>query len=251
MKHNNGRLLNLTNVLYTPDLSRSLVSLNRLFNKKSSITKEKNEFVINLDNVLSLSGSVNNNLWELSPLFEMNNSVALCFSSSLSVDWHARLGHPSSAYLKKLIPLAKCVDNCETCKMCKSTKLPFKGKFSPALENLEAIHLDLVGPFQTRSVSGCRYFLTIVDQFSGFKTVKLLKHKSETLTMLEEFVSWAENQTGKKIKQIISDNGGEFTSIFFQEFCRERGIAQHFAPAYTPQNNGMAERANRAILDKA
>jgi hypothetical protein len=72
----------------------------------------------------------------------------------------------------------------------------------------------LVGPFQTRSVSDCWYFLTIVDQFSGWKLIKLLKYKSETLSGLEKFVAWAENQTGKKVKQIISDNGGEFKSIF-------------------------------------
>jgi transposase InsO family protein len=93
-------------------------------------------------------------------------------------------------------------------------------------------------------VSGFQYFLTIVDQFSGFKVVKLLKHKSETLMMLEEFVPWAESQTGHKIKRIVSDNGGEFKNMFFEEFCRERGISHNFAPAYTPQDNGMAERAN-------
>jgi transposase InsO family protein len=135
--------------------------------------------------------------------------------------------------------------------MCKSVKTPFKGTFNLASSVLEAIHLDLFGPFQTCSVTGCQFFLTIVDQFSGFKTIKLLKHKSETLTKFEEFTSWANNQLGKKIKRIISDNGGEFTSIFFQEFCRVRGIIHNFLPAYTPQNNGMAERANRSIIDKA
>jgi hypothetical protein len=135
--------------------------------------------------------------------------------------------------------------------MCKSIKSPFKGKFTPVNEPLEAVHLDLIGPFQTRSVTGCRFFLTIVDQFTGYKTIKLLKHKSETLTRFEEFVALAENQTGKKVKQLVSDNGGEFKSIFFEEFCHETGIIHNFLPAYTPQNNGMAERANRSIIDKA
>jgi transposase InsO family protein len=169
---------------------------------------------------------------------------------SSKVDWHARLGHPSHPYLKRLIEDVKVVD-CVTCKMCKATKLPFKGKFASTSQVLEAIHLDLVGPFQTRSVGGAQYFLTIVDQFSGFKTIKLLKHKLETLNKFEEFVIWAENQTGKTIKRIISDNGGEFKNIFFEDFCRNRGISQQFSPPYTPENNGMSERSNRAILDKA
>jgi len=135
--------------------------------------------------------------------------------------------------------------------MCKATKRPFSGKFAPTTEVLEAIHLDLVGPFQTHSVSGCQFFLTIVDQFSGFKCIKLLKHKSETLNKFEDFVVWAENQTEKKIKTVISDNGGEFKNIHFEDLCRKRGITHHFSPAYTPQNNGVAERSNRSIIDKA
>ncbi|KAI7958937.1 hypothetical protein MJO28_002728 [Puccinia striiformis f. sp. tritici] len=135
--------------------------------------------------------------------------------------------------------------------MCKAVKKLFDGKFAPTSNVLEAIHLDLVGPFQTRSVGGAQYFLTIVDQHSGLKVVKLLKHKSQTLEKFEEFVPWAENQTGKTIKRIISDNGGEFKNIFFEDFCRSRGINHQFAPAYTPENNGVSERSNRAILDKA
>jgi transposase InsO family protein len=135
--------------------------------------------------------------------------------------------------------------------MCKGIKLPFKGQFAPTYEVLKTLHLDLVGPFQTRLIGGAQYFLTIVDQHSGFKTIKLLQHKSETLTKFEDFVSWGENQTGKTLKRVISDNGGEFKNIFFEDFCRRRGVIQQLSPPYTPQNNGVAERSNQAILEKA
>jgi hypothetical protein len=134
--------------------------------KNSFITKNQNKFVVKLNDTASLSGLIHNNLWELLLSFEMN-LVSLYLLSFVKVDWHARLGHPSTAYLQKMVPLAESNNDCETCKMCKLTKLPFKGKFSSFSENLEALHLDLVGPFQTRSVSDCWYFLTIVDQFSG------------------------------------------------------------------------------------
>jgi hypothetical protein len=78
-----------------------------------------------------------------------------------------------------------------------------------------------------------------------------MRHKSETLNKFEDFVLWAENQTGKSLKRVISDNVGEFKNLFFEDFCRRRGVVQQFAPAYTPQNNVMAERSNCAILDKA
>jgi hypothetical protein len=153
IKDHNSSIITLSDVLLTPDLSRSLISFNRLFSKTSSITKEKNKFVINLGKASSLSGSIQNNLWELSAMFEMNQ-LSSCFLSTVSADWHARLGHPSPAYLKQLVPSATSTD-CETCKMCKSAKLPFKGSFTATHNVLEAIHLDLLGPFQTRSVSGC------------------------------------------------------------------------------------------------
>jgi transposase InsO family protein len=128
--------------------------------------------------------------------------------------------------------------------MCKGTKKPFKGKFTSTSLVLEAVHLDLVGPFQTRLEGGAQYFLTIVNQHSGFKSVKMLQHKSETLTKFEDWVAWAENQTSQRLKKIISDNGGEFKNLFFEDFCRRRGISQQFSPAYTPENNGMSERSN-------
>ncbi|KAI7956353.1 hypothetical protein MJO29_007752 [Puccinia striiformis f. sp. tritici] len=247
--NDSGDSITLHDVLFTPDLNRSLISMNRLFSSSISIIKKNNNFEFSFDNKFKLSGKISNHLFELSNNFAMK-SASSYLASSKDIDWHSRLGHPNNVYLQKLIPNSK-VRDCETCKMCKAVKKPFKGKFTITSDILEAVHLDLVGPFQTQSVSGCKYFLTIVDQHLGFKAVKLLKHKSETLDKLEEWIAWAENQTGRKIKRLISDNGGEFKSIFFEEFCCIKGISQFFSPPYTPQNNGMAERSNRAILDKA
>ena len=78
-----------------------------------------------------------------------------------------------------------------------------------------------------------------------------MRHKSETFEKFEEFVIWAENQTNKTLKKFISENGGEFKNLLFKEFCWRRGISQHFAPAFTPENKGMAERSNCAIFDKS
>jgi transposase InsO family protein len=253
ISNDSGSIVKLDNVLYAPDLHRPLISLNCLFDESISLSKSYDSFKINFDNNFSLSGTIRNNLLEITNEFAMKEEFSLYLStasSNSSIDWHARLGHPSFPYLKKLIDDAVAID-CTTCKMCKGVKLPFKGKFAPTSQVLEAIHLDLVGSLPTRSVGGAQYFLTIVDQFSGFKTIKLLKHKSETLNKFKEFVIWSENQTGHKMKRIISDNGGEFKNLFFEDFCRNRGISHQFSPPYTPENNGMAERSNQAILDKA
>jgi transposase InsO family protein len=66
-----------------------------------------------------------------------------------------------------------------------------------------------------------------------------------------EFKNSVKKDTKKSIRLLVSDGGGEFVNDKFKEFCTAKGIAHHVTPAYTPQNNGMAERANQAILTKA
>ena len=78
-----------------------------------------------------------------------------------------------------------------------------------------------------------------------------MKHKSE---LFEKFKNWkatVERQTGKNLKYMRTDNGGEFTSKEFEEFCAQEGITRHFSIPGTPQQNGVAERMNRTLLERA
>ncbi|MBF6309039.1 transposase family protein, partial [Nocardia farcinica] len=65
------------------------------------------------------------------------------------------------------------------------------------------------------------------------------------------FVALAETQTGKRVKVLRSDNGGEYTSGAMAKLCADRGIEQKFTPSYTPQLNGVAERMNRTLVECA
>ena len=67
----------------------------------------------------------------------------------------------------------------------------------------------------------------------------------------QEFKALVENQAGKKIKVLRLDNGGEYTSHAFDEFCRQEGIRRQLTVPYTPQPNGVAERKNCAIVGAA
>jgi hypothetical protein len=111
--------------------------------------------------------------------------------------------------------------------------------------------MDLVGPFPTQSQSGYLYFLTIINQFSGYQCVKFLKHKSDTFPRFKEFKTESEKEKGRVLRMLVSDGGGEFLNDDFKTFCASEGIIHHVSPAYSPQNNGMAERANQTILVKA
>ncbi|KAG3121827.1 hypothetical protein C6341_g27222 [Phytophthora cactorum] len=126
-------------------------------------------------------------------------------------------------------------------------------KSSPnrAKQVLEVIHSDVCGPMQTSTFSGKRYFVTFTDDKSHFCVVYLLRNKSEVADKFAEFVAMAETQTGKRVKTLRSDNGGEYTSGAMAKFCKDRGIEQKFTPPYTPQLNGVAERMNRTLVECA
>ncbi|GMF42324.1 unnamed protein product [Phytophthora lilii] len=105
---------------------------------------------------------------------------------------------------------------------------------------LEVIHSDVCGPMQTSTFGDKRYFVTFIDEYSHFCVVYLLRNKSEVADKFAEFVAFAKTQTGKVVKTLRSDNGGEYTSGDMAKFCKRRGIVQKFTPPYTPQLNGSS-----------
>ena len=79
----------------------------------------------------------------------------------------------------------------------------------------------------------------------------LHENKDEVFNKFKEFKALIENHTEKKIKTFRSDNGGEFTSNEFRELCKESGIKRELSTPYNPQQNGIAERKNRTIMEAA
>jgi transposase InsO family protein len=75
-----------------------------------------------------------------------------------------------------------------------------------------------------------------------------LKTKDGVLVRFQEFISQVENLTGRKIKVLRSDNGGEYTSMDFNDFCIEVGIKREYTIPYNPQQNGVVERKNKSIV---
>ena len=82
----------------------------------------------------------------------------------------------------------------------------------------------------------------IIDDYSQKSWIYFLKAKSETFDKFKEFKTLIENQTGRHIRILRSDNGGEYESNEFDDFCREAGIKKELTVPYNPQQNGVAER---------
>ena len=91
------------------------------------------------------------------------------------------------------------------------------------------------------------YFITFTDDYSRYGYIYLLKHKSEAIEKFKEFKLEVETQLGRPIKSLNSDRGGEFETL--DNFCKLNGIRHIYTMPYKPQQNGIAERRNRTLLD--
>ena len=109
---------------------------------------------------------------------------------------------------------------CEPCLRGKQTNSPFSGTRERATELLELIHSDVCGPMLTHAIGGYSYFNTFTDDFSRYGYVYLKKYKSEAFEKFGEYKNEVENQIGKSIKTLQSDQGGEYLSIEFTQFLK-------------------------------
>jgi len=115
---------------------------------------------------------------------------------------------------------------------------------------LELVHNDVFGPVKVPSLGKSVYYVSFIDDFSRNKWIYFLKKKSEVFDRFKEFKALVENQTEKKIKVLRIDNGGEFCSKEFEEFCKKCGIAWQKTTPYTPQQNAVAERMNKTLMER-
>jgi transposase InsO family protein len=99
------------------------------------------------------------------------------------------------------------------------------------------------------SLNGYLYYVLFIDDHSRKTWIYFLKNKDGFLAKFQEFKAQIENQTERKIKILRSNNGGEYTSKEFNSFCIESGIKREFKILYNPQQNGVAKRKNRNIIE--
>ncbi|GJP63796.1 hypothetical protein CLOP_g20840 [Closterium sp. NIES-67] len=177
--------------------------------------------------------------------------------------WHERLCHVNFPMLQKLVKDGslkglevkggvKEIGSCPTCLETKFSKFPFNSTTGPAKTPLALVHMDVVGPTRAPSLSGSRYFLTIVDDHTRAVWVYPLKSKGEVAAaVLKEWMPRAQRECGYKVKVIRSDNGGEFIGADFEGELKRKGIQHQLTVPYNPQQNGVAERFNRTLQEGA
>jgi hypothetical protein len=156
--------------------------------------------------------------------------------------WHARLGHMSEHGMAELIKrelLVGCnmskLDFCEHYIFGKHKRVKFNASVHTTKGILEYVHADLWGPSRKKSLSGASYMLTIIDDYSRKVWPYFLKHKYEAFDAFRKWKVMIEKQTEKKEKLLRTDNGMEFCSNEFNDYCSDEGIVRHHTIPYTPQ----------------
>ncbi|GJS35261.1 putative ribonuclease H-like domain-containing protein [Tanacetum coccineum] len=174
---------------------------------------------------------------------------------------HRRLGHVNFKTINKLVKEnlvrglpTKHFENDQTCVAClkgKQHKASCKSKIQNSItQPLFMLHMDLFGLTFMSSLMHKKYCLVVTDDYSRFTWV-FLASKDETSGILKSFITEIENLVDKKVKIIRCDNGTEFKNKVMSEFCEKKGIKREFSIARTPQQNGVAERRNRTLIEAA
>ncbi|KAJ0785458.1 putative RNA-directed DNA polymerase [Helianthus annuus] len=250
----------IPNVFYVKGLKHNLLSVGQLIQKGYMVLFKKDRCIIKdvKNDVIGDIKMTNNKMFPLRLGNELNFVMTMT-TKEVSTLWHKRYAHVNMDTLVSMrnkgsvlgLPkIAKDENVCEGCISGKQARKTFSKKVTwQASRPLELVHSDICGPMRTESIGGCKYFITFIDDFSRKTWVFFLKYKSEALNFFKTFKALNERQSGYLIKTLRTDRGGEYCSKFFQEYLKTCGIRHQLTNSYTPQQNGVAERKNRTLME--
>lgn len=239
---NNTNVL-IKDVWVCSGLYNNLLSVRKLEQNGLEVTFKDQQVKIMKNNVVILKGELCGNLYIVKlRIYELTEEVNMATDEI----WlqHRRMGH-SSKYPAPGV--------CEVCMKGKQTRNPFKPLPAErkAKRVLEVVSTDVCGPITPPTHDGKRYYVSFIDHYSHFAICYLLSHKSEVLEKFKKYYSHVKTKFGTSIERLRCDNGGEYSSIEFKNFCNKNGIKIQYTIAHNPEQNGVAERYNRTVLNKA
>ncbi|GKC80448.1 putative ribonuclease H-like domain-containing protein, partial [Tanacetum coccineum] len=265
--------LDFEDVYFVKELQFNLFSVSQMCDKKNSVLFTNTGcFVLSPDFKLADESQVllkvprKNNMYSVDIKNIVPKESLTCLVAKATLDepmlWHRRLGHVKFKTINKLVKenlvrglLSKRFENDQTCVAClkgKQHKAFCKSKIQNSItQPLFMLYMDLFCPTFMRSLMNKKYCLVVTDDYSRFTWVFFLATKDETSGILKRFITEIENLADKKVSIIRYDNGTEFNNRVMSEFCKQKGIKRKFSVARTPQQNGVAERRNRTLIEAA
>jgi len=264
LKHNG---LSEIKVKYVPGLNSNLLSVSAIAKSNLVTVFTDNYGGVFRKEDITIKGKPILKAIESNGTYKVNleafqNHAALKASlNSEHSKWHKRLGHIGKNGLSILkgglvdgIPqkVTYGTDPCHTCLESKQTRAPLPNSGAKrATKLLEIIHSDVCEVTDTLSWEGYRYFLTFIDDKTRYTMIALLKSKAEVFEKFRSYQTMVERYTENKIKIVRSDNGTEYCNEKFDNHFKKEGILKQLSVVDTPEQNGVAERANRTLLETA
>ncbi|GKC10647.1 putative ribonuclease H-like domain-containing protein, partial [Tanacetum coccineum] len=265
--------LDFEDVYFVKELKFNLFSVSQMCDKKNSVLFTDTECVVLSpdfklldENHVLLRVPRKDNMYSVDLKNIVPSGGLTCLFAKATLDksnlWHRRLRHINFKTQNKLVRgnlarglPSKIFDNNHTCVACqkgKKHKASCKTKtISSISQSLQMLHMDLFRPTFVKSLMKKMYCLVVTDDYSRFSWVSFLATKDKTSEILKTFITGIENLIDLKVKVIRCDNGTEFKNKVMNQFCEIKGIKSELIVARTPQQNGVAERKNKTLIEAA
>lgn len=261
-------VLRLNTVLHVPNLAMNLLSFTKLCRDNNCFITLDEENIAVQDKasktILYQGKSSDDGLFRFrSPHFstipQLSRPASAFVSASTAYPlWHQRLGHPSHTIMSKMlcsseikVPAMSSSHVCTNCLEGKMHRLPFSESVSRSVVPFYKVHSDVWGPAPCLSIEGFRYYVTFIDDCTRFVWIFPLINKSDVLSQFVKFCAFVKTHFDSHIKVFQTDGGGEYNSKAFANFLDSQGILHQCTCPYTPQQNGVAERKNRHVVETA
>lgn len=251
--------LKLSNVLWVPDLDGNLFSVRKFANEGNTIKFDHECVYLERGDETQKIGTMKRNHYQLNEkefCMKINDKAAEEDSACVH-QWHRRMAHRNLNDIRLMgrqglkIRKCSCSDDCEDCMIGKMSRKPFPKKSQPTEEVLDCVVSDVCGYFQVETLNRKRYFVTFTDVCSRYCEVILIREKSEVADVTIQYIERMKTQFGRKPKIFRSDRGTEFTVEKLQLYLRNEGIKFECTVGYAPEQNGIAERKNRTLMEAA
>jgi transposase InsO family protein len=257
--------IRLNDTLYVPEARENLISLGRIDSVRGkSVCANGKIHIYDSDRRTIATGTRKNNLYYIDVITDNEQEQAnLALKMKYTYtweEWHRRLGHISISGLrhlhaKHLVDGMSIRDSpqdfeCESCIQAKLTCAPLPKTVSRReREPGELTHTDVWGPARVPSIHGYRYYISFVDDATRQVILYYMKTKDEASEKVKHYLTYIERQGQKCPKAVRADNGREYVNKDLIGWCHSKGIELQTTAPHTPEQNGVAERWNRTVVE--
>lgn len=257
--------LTIRDIVHVPSAPHNLISISHVTDTKYDVLFSGNNIRFKSPSgTITAKGKKEGRLYnmDIRP-FRTADKAYLTKEARTWEQWHKILGHISmdSIKLMKRNGLVEGMEidgskepaaQCNMCIQAKQHVTPFpKESITKVTEIGDLTLTDVWGPARTQAVGRERYFASFTNASTRHSIIYFMKKKSETLTKLKYYRSLIKTQTGRDLKRVRADGGGEFVGGESRKYLQEEGIELETMATYSPSQNGIVERLNRTLVEHA